>query len=67
MCRFSLPLVLTLMLSFSSCLAEAGPGEYVSPEEHAWVTEHPVIHKLLDPPTNIVRNTIELRWNSIPT
>ena len=42
-------------------LADAQPGAHVPAEEHAWVTEHPVIQKLLD-----LTNNHRAKYNRAP-
>jgi uncharacterized protein YkwD len=54
-------MILGLVISSSTSLADARPGTYVPPEDHAWVTEHPVIQKLLD-----LTNTHRAKYNRAP-
>ena len=46
--RLNIALCLGLLFFTGGLQANAQPGASVPAEEHAWVTEHPVIQKLLD-------------------
>lgn len=54
-------LILGMFVCLSSPLANAQPGSSIPAEEHAWVTEHPVIQKLLD-----LTNKHRAKYNRAP-